>query len=354
DLFGEIITTAINFGYAADPSTEKIYIFSIKKGPRIRMRHPSGGETLSGSAIVNATVSDPDENINNALGIYFYYSTDLSEWTLIDIDKTPGSIENIYETTWDTTSLPDGSNYYVKGWVRDLDNYESENISSPITIDNLHPPELTIIKPTQSDELEGTVDITALVVDSELDNIGGGINTTRGVKFYFSTDNTNWDLFSTEYFEEQDNYTASFDTTPYPDGEYWVKVNATDWDGFEVEKDTKIVIDNPPRPPSLLLLTPSGGSNLSGKVVVSASSFDFDGDINSSGVTFFIMSDTIGTQGQYIGNDPTFELNGTDEHIYSFEWDTTTVSDHWYQLKAFVNDTEGLNNESMSTKFRIR
>ncbi|MCK5560602.1 MAG: hypothetical protein KAJ51_08420, partial [Thermoplasmata archaeon] len=344
DEFSEIMASAINYDLSS-ANVGRIYILSITNKPRIRLIYPQGGEVLSGNVTINATATDPDDNIDNSFGVQFYYSIDLDTWTTIGDDKTPTLPNNIYEQTWDTTILPDGSNYYLKCWVRDLYLNTGENISSAVTIDNLHPPKLSIKSPKLGETIEGTIEINAMVKDSSLDIIGGGINTSNGVNFYLSKDKVAWELFGNIHTGTQDEYVTTLETPKYPDGEYWIKVNASDWDGFEVEEMINVTIDNPGRPPSITLLAPLDNEEVSGITVVRATAFDYDGDINSSGITFLISMDTTNKTWQPIGNVPIPVINGTGAHIYSMDWDTTTVPDNWYQLKAYIMDNESFTNE---------
>ncbi|MCK5561892.1 MAG: hypothetical protein KAJ51_14935, partial [Thermoplasmata archaeon] len=354
DEFAEVATSAINYDITGDTNVGRIYLLSITRVPRIRMVYPLGGEVLNETVAINATVIDPDNNIDNNFGVRFFYSTDLDTWTTIGEDKSPTGLDNIYEQSWDTTSLPDGSNYYLKAWVRDLDLNSGENITSAVTVDNTHPPQMIIQSPTLGETIEGIVEIQTVVRDSNLDLIGGGINTTRGINFYFSKDKTTWELLGSVQTGTQDEYSEFLETLKYPDGEYWIKVNATDWDGFEVEEIINVTIDNPGRAPSITLLDPVGKDELKGLIMVRATAFDFDGDINTSGVTFYIMDDASDNKvWQAIGNEPTPEINSTGGHIYSIFWDTTTVSDGWYMLKAYVMDNDSLSNESEVSEFKV-
>jgi hypothetical protein len=333
DVFAEIVTSAIGYDSILADSG-KVYLFSITKKPIVRLIYPLGDEFLSGNVTVNATVTDPDNNVDINFGVRFYYSTNLIDWTQFGVDNTPPLTENIYEHYWDTTMVPDSSNYYVKSWVRDLELNIGENISSAITIDNPHPPELKIKNPTIGEILKGQVEIETEVKDSDLDLIGNGINTTKGVNFYFSNNKITWELLDSVKKGVLDVYNLTLDTEGYLDGEYWIKVNASDWDGFEVEEIINVTIDNPSRPPSVFLLSPLDNEELSGTITVQATAFDYDGDINNSGVTFYIAPSMTKLDWQAIGNDPTPIINKTGAKIYSIFWDTTTVVDNWYLLKA--------------------
>ena len=63
DDFSEIVTSSISYG---NTDVGKIYLLSITRVPRIRVLYPVGGELLGGNITVNATVIDPDDNIDNA------------------------------------------------------------------------------------------------------------------------------------------------------------------------------------------------------------------------------------------------------------------------------------------------
>ncbi len=355
DDFPEVITSAINFDSQLKNNVGRIYLLSITKLPRIRLLYPLGGEILNGEVTVNATVVDPDDNIDNTYGVRFYYSTDLNDWTQFGKDITPSTVGNVYEDIWNVSEIPDGYNYVIKAQVRDLELNMGENISLPVTIDNPHPPEISIKNPEAGETIAGFTEIKALIKDSELDLIGGGINITKGVKFYFSKDQESWELLQNVGTGKDYIYNITLNTKQYPDGEYWVKVNATDWDGFEVEEIINFTIDNPGRAPNITLLSPRGKTELLGMVKISAKAFDYDGDINSSGVTFYISNDIESDEEKwlYIGNDPEPEINETGIHVYSIIWDTTTVLDDWYYLKAFARDSENLTNESISPEFKV-
>ena len=353
DEFAEVVTSAISYD-SSFSNAGRVYILSITKNPRVRLLYPLGGELLNGNITVNATVTDSDNNVDTNYGVHFYYSTDLIDWTPFGIDKTPALPDNIYDHFWNTTTIPDGSNYYVKAWVRDLYLNHGENVSLPLTIDNSHQPVISINNPESGEIVADDLVIKALVKDSELDNIGGGINSTRGVQFFLSSDHVTWELLGAVRTGEQNIYSVNLETEKYPDGEYWVKVNATDWDGFYVEEIINFTIDNPARPPIITLLSPIGQEEISGESFkVRATAFDFDGDINSSGVTFFISTADTPNHWQYIGNDSEPDINETGANIYIFNWDTTTVPDNWYRLKAYVMDSENLDNESISSEFKV-
>jgi hypothetical protein len=197
------------------------------------------------------------------------------------------------------------------------------------------------------------VEVKTLFTDAELDKIGNGINTTLGIKFYIGNDNENWELLGTEYDGMENIYTVELDTSRYRDGEYQIKVNASDLDGFEVEQIINIHIDNPGRKPSVILISPTNQTELQGVFQVKAKISDFDDDVNTSGVNFYITTSKGKENWFFIGNDSDPGMNHHGDYIYSFEWFTVTVPDDWYKMKVEVIDEEGLSNESYSSEFKV-
>ncbi len=351
DGFPELITSSVNYDYLSINNIGRVYLLSIIKAPRVRLLYPLGGEVLTGEVMVNATVVDPDDNVDIAHGVQFYYSDDLDDWIQFGVDTDPSLITNIFQHSWNTTMLPDGYNYYIKAWVRDLDLKNGEDISLPIVVDNPHPPEIKIIAPARGEAISGKLEIKVSAKDSAMDIVGGGINTDLGVKFYFSKDPANWELLGTVIKGKDDIYSLIFDAIKYPDGEYWIKVNATDWDGFEVEEILNFTIDNPARAPELILLSPSTTTEVTGNINLEAAAFDFDGDINSSGVTFYLSSwDLFISENvelwEELGNSPEFIMSPAGLHVYIYEFNTTFFKDGIYRLKALVNDSSGLTNQT--------
>ncbi len=353
DKFTEILASAINYD-SSSINTGKIYLLSISKGPRIVIINPDGSKVLVREVVLNAKITDPDNNIDLTQGVFFYYSTDKINWKLIgNVIHSSDTTYEHFEYVWNTTQLPDGTNYFIKGWVQDLEFNKGENISAPLCINNLHPPSINFKNPKPLNSVEGIIDITVIAKDNELDLIDGGINTTKGVEFYFSTDDELWELLGTDLSGKEDIYSVTFDTTLYPDGMYWLKAKVSDLDGTEEEVVTEFLIDNPSRPPKIQLISPLDVTELVGEIKVKAIASDFDCDINSTGVSFYILTEIGPTNWITIGSDAEPEYNSNGDSVYSILWDSTTVPDDWYLLKAFVNDTEGNYNESITDVFKI-
>jgi hypothetical protein len=352
DEYSEVITSSPGYDSTAT-NIGKVYVLSITKKPIIRLIYPIDGEFITGNVTVNATMIDPDNNFDSSYGVRFYFSTNLQNWTQIGIDGTLTPSLNIFDHYWNTTFVSDGTNYYVKAVGRDSELNIGENISSRIMIDNPHPPKINMINPKMGETIDGLVEIRALVMDSELDTIGGGIDKNEGVKFYFSKDLVTWEFLGEDKKDENNVYSIILDTQHYFDGEYWLRVNGSDLDGFNSSKMINITIDNPSRPPSIELLEPLNNEELSGFTTITATAIDYDNDINASGISFYITLAIEEDQWQFIGNNSSPTINDTGTPIYSFDWNTRELSDNWYGLKAVVQDNTNLSNQSSSHEVRI-
>ncbi len=344
DLYADIFVSAPNFDDVSDVG--KAYVFG-RMAPSLQLVYPLGGETLSGNIVIQASVFDSNDDIDTN-GVRFYYSVDQINWTLIDSALSPSSGQ-IYEVNWDTSLLDDGQSYYIKANVSDLDLNFAEDITSAFTVDNQFPPILDIINPQWDEVVQGMLTINATGIDSAQDLVGGGINNTKGMEFYYSSDNITWYLLDVDTTPTVDNiYEITWDTNGLVDGVYWVKANISDLDDMAVEDMVKFEVDNPDIEPSVALIYPDAQvSEVAGTLTINATAFDRDNDINSMGVSFYYSGDDVNWV--FIDNDPTPDAN----QIYEIAWDTTTVGDGWYWVKAFVNDTTGLSNESRSEQFLV-
>ncbi len=348
DIYSEVLVGApynnsVPSGIMTDVG--KGYVFSLIKRPDIMLNFPIGGELINGEIIINATAIDPDDNLD-LIGVRFYYSIDMITWILIGSDAAPDN-GMYYTLAWNTTLLND-STYYIKVNVTDLDLNFGEDISGPFTVDNQYPPLIDITHPLQSEVIYGLYTINATGIDDPRDQLGGGINISMGVRFYYSDDNSTWIHIGNDTVPGPgDLYQIDLDTTTMFDGTYWLKANITDIENMTAEDIVEFVIDNPPRAPWVELLAPRNVTEVIEVIDINATAYDRDNNINSSGVSFYYSDDDVNWI--FLDNDSTPDTS----LIYQTTWDTTTVDDGWYWVKAFVNDTTNLTATAKSDKFKI-
>jgi hypothetical protein len=343
DSYTDLFVSAPDFG-ASD--TGKIYVIG-RLAPKLTITYPTGAETISGSITVSASVIDTNNDIDPN-GVSFYYSTDQVNWILIDTALTPTSGQT-YEVTWDTTALYDGATYYIKANVTDLELNYAQDMTAAFTVDNMYPPTIQFVHPQMDQVVNGTVVINASALDSIQDVLGGGINNTKGMEFFYSADGVTWHLIGADTVPDGSSiYELNWDTSDLTDGEYWLRVNVTDLDDTSVEDIIKVYIDNPTIEPTLDLIYPDDTvTEAAGMLTINATAYDRDNDINASGVSFYYSGD--GSTWIFIDNDP--QPDST--LLYETAWDTTTVPDGMYSVKAMVTDNTSLSNTSISEEFLV-
>jgi hypothetical protein len=350
DIYSEIIVGApynnsIISSSSIIPNSGKAYVFSPVKRPKVYLNYPTGGEIINGEITIDATATDSDNNIN-PIGMRFYYTVDNKNWMQIGNDPTADNGKE-YSIKWDTSGLNDSYYYSIKVNVTDLDLNQGEDISKTFTIDNMYPPEVNILKPYKNEIIFGEYNINVSGRDSPKDVVGGGIDNNTGIMLYYSKDNITWKLLGNDTVPlANEFYHIKLNTTSMIDGHYWIKAEIKDIENMESEDITEFWIDNPSRSPWVYLINPRNLTKITGSIIINATAYDMDDDINSSGVSFYYS--TGNDDWILIDNDPVPENN-----YYEILWDTTTVNDGYYWVKAFVNDTTNFTASNISGSFLI-
>ncbi len=224
--------------------------FSIDNptGPSVEVEQVP--ETVTGSIRLKATIIDPDSGLSDE-GVRFYWglytgaASDLRSrdgdvrWKLVgtalDSDTLLGST---YSAVWDTTAegVADGTEYYVKAWVKDSTLLEASGYSGKFEVNNPDPPQ--IFMDIKEGHLKGTVYLNATVDDPDgPDDIDDDHH--RGVSFFYSTDNITWHFIGND--EERDNatetpfYSWAWDTSYLEDEEVTIKAMVVDKTGLMAE-----------------------------------------------------------------------------------------------------------------------
>ena len=190
-------------------------------------------------------------------------------------------------------------------------------------VDN--PPSIEITNPSEGATLSGTVTVTAAASDD---------NGVSQVEFFVDGTSIGVDTTSS------DGWSATWNTTLDPDGEYLVSATATDTmeqtgsDSISVTVSNESPTDNPP---TVTITYPSAGATLSGVVEITADAWDDDA---VSQVEFFVDGGTIG-----VDNDATDGWN--------IAWDTTAYADGSHSLSAAATDTADQKTTSESVNMIV-
>lgn len=264
--------------------------------PVVAITSPINTATVFGTAsTITATASDA----MGVVGVDFYQGT-----TLISTDTVAP-----YVATWNTTSVPNGA-YTLKAIARDA----AGNSSAPSTITvqvlnpDITPPAGVLTSPSNGAVLTGTTTVAA----SASDNVG-----VASVNFFYGTTLIGIDTSAP--------YTATWNTTLVADGVYAVKAIIIDTSANNNSTQVvSVTVSNPDTTaPIVSISSPSNGAGVSGNPSIVATATDA---VGVTSVDFYYDS-------TLIGSDTTLP--------YFVAWDTRTVANGTYTLKAIARDAAG-------------
>jgi len=119
-----------------------------RNAPVISVVSPQVGEVLSGLYQIRWRTYDPD---GDAMGINLYYSLDQgASWSLLAYD-----LEDTGHYTWDTATIPNSEQVWLRAAVHDGDLAGRGMIIGPLTVLNAHVPIVKLIAPQGGEHLGG-------------------------------------------------------------------------------------------------------------------------------------------------------------------------------------------------------
>lgn len=188
------------------------------------------------------------------------------------------------------------------------------------------PPVLNLTWPTAGEILAGTITISLSATDNGL--------LQRADLFLDGNPLAQLSAPTGNVFE------YSWDTTALSDGAHTLTVSVSDAWGNQSEKTVEIYTANSSTasdttPPEITWLSPLDGSYVNNTVTLSLNASD---NIAISSVEFHVDNSLVGT----VTSPP-----------YQFDWDTTSLSDGDYPVKAIARDPSGNNVEAELTGLQV-
>ena len=213
-----------------DNSDSDFNIDNSNEAPSVHVDDPNGGEKLRGDIPIEWTATDPD---NDVLTFSIYYSDDSgASWNLLQGGFTGSGPD--YSYSWDSTTVPDGTDYMVKVMaddgaiqVEDASNniFVIDNTAPTVVIDKPSYPPAKVVYGVQ--ELDGNVYESG---GSELDRVEIWV---RGIFEGLAT------------MDDVDEWSFDLDTTTLPEDQtVTVEVKAYDGSGNMGSSSIQIKIDN--------------------------------------------------------------------------------------------------------------
>ncbi len=266
--------------------------------PNVSISQPAAGATVAGSVNLRATAAD-----NQAVvGVQFR------------VDGAPVGSEDTsspWETTWDSTSVADGS-HVVSAVARDAAGNTTTSVTVSITVNNPDTtgPTVSITAPAGGATLSGTVTLTATATDSD------GVAGVR-----FQVDGTD---LSTE--DTTNPYVRTWNTISATEGDHVLTAIARDATGnTTTSAPVTVTVDNVDgTAPTVSITSPANNASVSGTVTLTATASD---DVGVVGVRFRVNGADVGSE------DTTAP--------YAAAWNTTSLANGTYAITAVARDAAG-------------
>jgi M6 family metalloprotease-like protein len=268
--FDTTMVAVRNISNSADTMTADLYVTvgDTPDPPTITVTYPNGGETLSGSATITWSATDPDPGETALLSIDLDYSSNGGgSWTPI---ATGESNDGSY--LWDVSGLTDGSNYLVRATATDTAGLDDNDTSNgTFTIYNPDDPTITVTYPNGGESLNESATITwnatdpdpgetaLLDIDLDYSDNGGG----------------SWNSIATG---ESNDGSYLWDASGLPDGSnYLIRATAIDptLRSDTDQSNATFTIDNPDDP-IVTVTYPNGGESLNGSATITWNATDPD------------------------------------------------------------------------------
>jgi len=277
--------------------------------PDVTITAPANNARVAGTVTVQGTASDNVEVAKVEVRI------DGGSWN--DATGT-----DTWSWNWDTTAVSDGT-HTIEAQATDKAGNTSTIASVTVTVDNTDPT-VTITSPANNATVAGTVTIEGTASDPN-----SGTVATVEVRIEDSSGSAvvNWTAASGTA-----NWSYDWDTSGAADGDYTIKVRATDGVGNQGETSISVTLANAQKP-DVAITSPSNNDRVSGSVSVS-------GTATPQGTA------TITLVQVRIDGGSWQDATGTD--TWSWNWDTTAVSDGTHTIEARATDSNGLNSDAVS------
>ncbi|WP_169787002.1 Ig-like domain-containing protein [Hyalangium minutum] len=272
--------------------------------PTVTLTAPAEGETLSGTAVLTATASDPA----GIARVDFFVGT-----TAVGSDATAP-----YSFSYNTRLLPNGAKVLT---AKAYDTLNNLGTSAPVnaTFENdFTPPTVTLTAPAEGETLTGTVVFTATASDA------AGIS-----KVVYFAGTTQVGTATTA------PYSFSYNTRLLVNGSKVLTAKAYDTlNNIGTSAPVNVIFDNDLTPPTTSITSPASGSTVTGVVQIDAIASDDRGTITK--VEFY--------QGSLL-------LGSVTTAPYTWSWDTTKVSIGNTTLRSRAYD--GAGNSVYSTAVTV-
>jgi hypothetical protein len=212
--------------------------------PSLAFLSPADGQTISGSALLEVQVND------DVGAVELVVRANNVEVGRVPLEPTP---TRTVQVNLATVSLPDGS-ITLRAEATDLKGRSGTALIT-VNVDNVTPPEITVLRPVAGGAYGGFFSVAADVTDPS------GVS-----KVEIDVDGVLFDTITTPPF------TTLVDTSSMADGAHAVVVRGFDGHGNVASRQVPLTVDN--TPPAITFVTPAPGAVVAGQLAVSVTATD--------------------------------------------------------------------------------
>jgi len=279
--------------------------------PTINIVGPASGSIVFGDVVaVQIDATDVEDALAGSLTV---------TWAINGGTSAPATYNGgtgYYEATLDTTGLSDGA-ITINAQATDSDLNTSAD-SNSVIVNNV--PDVSVVVPAEGATIFG--DMVLVQIDaSDTEDAGAGSLTVSFDVDGGTPQAANW---TGTYYE------ATLDTTGLSDSAYAINAQAIDSRSITGTDSNNVTVSNLP---SLTIVNPADGANVSGQVTVRIDALDAEDDAGGTGnltVTWGIDGDT--------SQAATYN---TVTGYYEANWDTTADGPGNYTIDAQITDSHG-------------
>jgi|GEM_PF-2012055 len=273
--------------------------------PLCAMDNPGGGAIVGGIARVSGTASDPDGDPIVSVQV----RVDAGAWQ----DARGGEA---WYFDWDTTAAGNGQHHV---YARSSDGVD---VSLPdarqVIVDNPnHPPEVKIDSPAEGAAVSGTVTVSGTASDPDAGDLVTAVEVSiDGGPWTGATGTASWSF--------------PWDTRTTDDGRHAIRARCSDGEAYSAVASRGVSVQNhgPNAPPTCAIVSPAGGSTVTGTVGIEGTASDADNGV----LAVFVRIDA-GSWQEASGNTS-----------WSYSWNTAKVAGGTHLVSARAYD--GIVNSS--------
>jgi hypothetical protein len=292
--------------------------------PTATMTGPADGANVRASISLTATATDPLKNgvASGVASVQFERSpAGAGTWS----NTGAADPSSPYVTTLDTTTLTDGQ-YDIRAAATDQAGNVKRSAKITVRVDNTLPTG-SITAPAANAYVSGTVTVTSNSADA-----GSGVASAQ---FQRSPAGANtWTNLGAA--DTTSPYSASMPTAALGEGSYDLRVITTDTVGNAAFTSPVVTVRVDKTAPSGVAITaPGAGSTVRGTVAMTATATDPTSGGVSSGIASVLFQRSPQGAGTWT------DIVSDTASPYTGSWDTTTLVNGTYDLRAVATDTAG-------------